>query len=68
MLCEKCERNFKPEKTVKKHTNPKYGCLDFMKTLPDMIICLKRAFLHQHVYHLEDSCGLVTCKKSLKGH
>ena len=56
------------KKTVKKHRNPKYGCLNYMKTLPDMIICLKRAFLHQHVYHLQDSCGLVTCTKSLKGH
>ena len=42
-FCEKCERNFKPEKTVKKHTNHDHGCLNFMKTLPNMIICLGKA-------------------------
>ena len=59
-FCAKFERNFKTKSTVKKHTNREHDWLNFMKTLPNMIICLKTAVLHKNVDHLHRNHYIVS--------
>ena len=61
LFCAKCERNLNRKKVKEQHTDPWHGRINFIKKLPDMIICLKAAFC---IKYWPSSFAIVSSMKS----